>query len=77
MAERLNIDPQEIRDGLARHLKLEMTLKGISIRKVAKLSGVSVASLVKYRAAQADAPLCKIYALAKAIGVEAKDLLPQ
>jgi hypothetical protein len=76
MSKKLNLNEQRIRDTFARLLKVEMIENQITIRQLAAVSGVSVASLVCYRNASRDCPIVKVYALAKAMGIPVRNLIP-
>ena len=71
------IDQQVVRDKFRAVLVAEMTLNQISIRKLARASGVSISAIVSYRNATRDVPMHKMMAMADAIGIDPKTLVPE
>ena len=71
------IDRQIIRDKFMVLLKTEMMMQGMSIRKLAKASGVSISAIVSYRNATRDVPLHKMIALAVSLGLPPIALVPE
>ena len=71
------IDRQAVRNNFRLTLIAEMLINRMSIRRLAKESGVSISAIVSYRNASRDVPLHKVMAMADAMGIEISKLIPK
>ena len=74
MSSPKNINIDKVRGTFSDNLVVEMQLKGISIRKLSRATGVSVSAIVSYRNCSKEASLSRIVSLAKGIGIDPSEL---
>ena len=76
MTKEITTRTQAHRDAFKVLLRREMSDHGVSIRKLASRTGISISAIVKYRGGERDVPLSWVYILAEGIGCHPMTLIP-
>lgn len=70
------VEAPSAEDTIARRIRQERRLRGLSVRTLAERAGISPRAIAMWESGQRDPGVRYIYALAAALGVNPSDLLP-